>query len=704
MATFPLAVTVELLLAGVWTNITADVRQRDPIAITAGRPGEGSHAEPSRCNLTLNNASGDYSPRNPSGAHFGKLGRNTQLRVTVGATDTRFVGEVASWPQKWDTSGSDVWVPIEAAGVTRRLGQGASALKSTMYRALTTLTGSAAPVAYWPFEDDGDATVFASALPGAPAAIGAAGSDLASHTGFKASAPLPQLTAAGIAGNIPAYTHTGEHQTRFLLAVPSAGVAAETTIINVYTATSSASRWELRVKPDGAMILRALNPDDTELMTSGPVGFAVNGKLLRVSVELEQVGADVAWNMLTLEPGAATGLSFSGTLAGRSIGRARALGINGGGGLTGVAMGHVSVQSTITSLYDLGDELAAYVGEPAGLRINRLCAEEGVAFTSIGDIADTAGMGPQLPKTFLDLVREAADTDMGVLYDPAWILALAYRTRVSMYAQAPGLALDYATDDLSAIEPVDDDQATRNDITVKRDGGGTARAELTTGALSTAAPPNGVGRYDEEVTISVQRDEDLPDQASWRLHLATVDEARYPRLGINLASAAFTGDEALSDAARALDVGAKVTVANPPAWLPPETISLLAQGFTETITAHQWLIEINCAPESPWDVAVYDDAAGPGEARYSSDYSHLAGGGVTATSTSLSVGTPSGPLWSGADAPFDIYMGGERMTVTAVAGATATQTFTVIRSVNGVVKEHVGAPEVRLFKPAIYAL
>lgn len=706
MAVFPNP-SIELLLDGVWTDITDDVYTRDGIHITGGAPGEGAAAEASRCNLTINNRSGDYSPRNPTGAHFGVLGRNTQLRIAAGST-FRFVGEVSSWPQKWDPSEKDVWVPIEAAGVMRRLGQGAAALKSTLYRALTTL--ATPPVAYWPFEDGGDATEFASALPGAPAAIGAAGADLAAFTGFKASSPLPLLTKARIAGQIPGYAHTGEHQTRFLLAVPAAGVVpAEVVICNIYTVTNSASRWELSVKPDGALILRAFNPDGTELMSTGPVAFAVNGKLLRVSVELEQVGADVAWNLLTVEPGA-SGVSFSGTLTGRSIGRARAIGINGGADLDDVAIGHVSVQSTITSLFDLSLQLNAYIGEPAGTRIQRLCVEEGLSLSAIGALGNTARLGPQLPTTLLDLLREAADADMGILYEPRTTLGLAYRTRASLYAQAPDLALDYAAGHLSAIEPVDDDQATRNDVTVTREGGGSARAELTTGALSTAAPPDGVGRYDEEVSISVQRDEDLAEQASWRLRLGTVDEARYPRLGVNLASLPFLADAGLTADAEALDVGGKITVDNPPAWLPPEAVGQLVLGFTETISPpsgvpyrHPWTIDFNCAPASPWDVGVYDAASGAGEARYSSDGSTLAEV-VDTTETAIDVATPVGPLWGAADAPYDLYVGGERMTVTAVTGAASPQTFTVVRSVNGVVKTHAIGTEVRLFKPAIYAL
>ena len=70
--------------------------------------------------------------------------------------------------------------------------------------------------------------------------------------------------------------------------------------------------------------------------------------------------------------------------------------------------------------------------------------------------------------------------------------------------------------------------------------------------------------------------------------------------------------------------------------------------------------------------------------------------------TSLSVVTTLGPRWTTNpdDLPLDIDVAGERMRVTAISGTGTTQTFTVERSVNGVVKSHpVGVP-VQLADPS----
>ncbi|MGH2690625.1 MAG: hypothetical protein ACRDKW_17725, partial [Actinomycetota bacterium] len=77
----PLPVTVDLLVAGAWTDITEHVYTRDPVSIKRGRANEGARVEESSCSLTLNNTDGRYSPRNPSSPYFGLIGRNTPIRV-----------------------------------------------------------------------------------------------------------------------------------------------------------------------------------------------------------------------------------------------------------------------------------------------------------------------------------------------------------------------------------------------------------------------------------------------------------------------------------------------------------------------------------------------------------------------------------------------------------------------------------------------
>src|SRR6266567_7027967 len=91
---------VEVLLGSLgWTDISAYVRQRDPVTGTRGwlpSSSPSSLPPPSTASLTLRN-DGRFSPRNPSGPWYGLIGRNTQLRISVpagaGGRKYRFWGE-----------------------------------------------------------------------------------------------------------------------------------------------------------------------------------------------------------------------------------------------------------------------------------------------------------------------------------------------------------------------------------------------------------------------------------------------------------------------------------------------------------------------------------------------------------------------------------------------------------------------------------
>jgi hypothetical protein len=69
--------------------------------------------------------------------------------------------------------------------------------------------------------------------------------------------------------------------------------------------------------------------------------------------------------------------------------------------------------------------------------------------------------------------------------------------------------------------------------------------------------------------------------------------------------------------------------------------------------------------------------------------------------------TTVGPLWTtdAAEMPFDVDIGGERVTVTNIGAPSGSdQAVTVSRSVNGVVKAHDAGTPVRLWNPARYGL
>jgi hypothetical protein len=609
----------------------------------------------------------------------------------------RFYGEVSSWPVKWDSSGNDVYCQIEAAGVLRRIGQGDSPAKSTMYQALSTADSI---VDYWPLEDASASTQFASANGGYPMTwVGSP--TLATSTDFASSSALPSLNNAQLYGRVRAHSVTGQVQLRFLIYIPVAGTTNGAIISRLYT-TGTVKYWDLIYATGGILQMKGYDSTDTVVFDSGATAFAMDGKLARVSIGLTQNGGNVDHRIAVYEVGDTGVLTDTGAVTpatSQTVLRSSAVYFDYNGNMDDVVLGQVSLES-LTDTNDLYSEVNAYVGETASNRILRLAEDSDLNIRIIGHPDDSEPMGPQLPKTVMDLIREAETTDGGTLYELRDDLGLAYRQKFSLYNRDTTLTLDYDGDDLSSIEPVDDDQNTRNDVTVTKERGSSARAVLEEGPLSIQAPPDGVGRYDTSVAVNAETDVALNDHANWRLHLGTVDEARYPKIGLELARSNFSASE--RDTIMDMDIGDVLAVTDPPAWQPPDDIVQGTVGYTETLAQFQHDITFNCVPESPYEVGFYDDS----EARYSPAEPSTLNSGINSSATSLSVITAILPLWttSAGQMPFDILIGGERMTVTAISGVASPQTFTVTRSVNGVSKSHSAGAELELARPGIYAL
>jgi hypothetical protein len=81
-----LALKVELLLNGTWTDVSNLVYQRDGLVIHRGRPDESSTMTVSTLALTFNNRNGNFSPKNTAGLYYPYIGRNTQIRLSVNTT------------------------------------------------------------------------------------------------------------------------------------------------------------------------------------------------------------------------------------------------------------------------------------------------------------------------------------------------------------------------------------------------------------------------------------------------------------------------------------------------------------------------------------------------------------------------------------------------------------------------------------------
>jgi hypothetical protein len=607
------------------------------------------------------------------GVRSGVAGTNTNTLPIVFSYDDfevrvpRFAGEVTSFPPRWDTSGNDAYAPIQANGILRRLSQGSPTLKSTMYRAVTTLSPPAR--AYWPAEDANGATSVASAL-GGPAMVVNGSPTWATNNDFVASDSLPELNQSAWFGDVPSYTATGTIQLRFLLKIPAAG-ATNDTIIARMGVTGTATLWELVYYSGGSLGLKAYDVSGTNILTAGPIGFTIDGELHRISVELDQNGSDVDYRISTLEVGNTVGGTSAGTLVGYVIYQCLQVQINPQGVLDDVVVGHVSLQSEITSLFDLSDELKGYAGETAGNRLQRLCTEEGIPLYYTGDLDETALMGAQSIAKLRDLLNECARADLGTLHEARGTIGLHYRTRQHLYNQAAVATLDYSNNELAPpFEPTDDDQLTRNDVTASRTRGSSARAILETGRMSVLDPEDGgVGRYDATVTVNVSSDAQLFDVAGWLMHLGTVDEFRYPQINVDFANARVAADATLPSALLDLDIDDRLVVQNATAANIYGDISQLARGYRELLNPFTHKLVLHCSPESPYQVLVLDDA----QCKLDSTDSTLASA-ATSADTRLFVAVAGSTKWTTAagQMPIPITIGGEDISVTAISALSPT--------------------------------
>lgn len=628
-------------------------------------------------------------------------GRTWTLNGDIDLThyDMRFVGEVTAWPQRWDTTGTDVYTTITASGALRRLLQG-SLIGSTLYRGTIR---DPDVVAYWPMEDGTNSNVFGSAFPGARDIGISTTTNPASDSTFACSDPLPTIGSSALRAVVLSYPGNGQISVQFLLHVPEA-LAGDSILATILTG-GTAPRWDVLygTGSGGTLALRAIDADGATIATYGPSGFDVNGNPMLLKVRLSQDGADIDTVLTTYTVGDTAQVAISNTLSTRTINRVTSVTLNPSASADheGVTIGHLAVTQTTDALYEEIDQVNAWSGELATDRIKRLCEEESVAFCPVGarGDGDSVTLGPQLSDSLINLLRQAANADLGILFEGREFLELRYRPAHALYSQEPDITLDYELHQMQSLEPVEDDQLTRNDVTVSRIGGGSARAEVTAGPLSTDIPPAGVGRYDSSVSVSLENDSTLADQASFRVHLGTVDEARYPRLALALESAHLEDDRVT---VHRLDLGDRLSVTGPPAWLAQQDITQLIQGYTETMNAFHHGFVLNLSPASPWDIGVYDDFYA-GDRYGNGDCTTTEALDTTETGVDVTTGGDGAP-WSTTADGFDIMVGGEQMTVTSVSGTGAAQTLTVTRSVNGVVKSHVSGVAVELFPLSYYGL
>lgn len=652
------------LAAGTEPTDTVDVAVTDDTAFTAGAVGVRCLAATGNTNTTPVVSVRDFA-------------------VIV----DRFVGDVPEWSPRWDKSAVDQRVTIQAAGILRRLQQGAAPLKSSSFRYILANN----PTAYFPLEEGTDAQQAASAVQGQP------NMSLSGSLGFGsglAGKGQPQLmTMASFGGTLTANV-TGVSSTHWTLeAAYNAPVAASGTarkFMSWFT-TGTFSRWDIEINTSGTAELYVTSGGVRTLRADwGPIdGFS---SLDLIAVEAQQNGGNV--DITTWLGG---GFDMDNASVAGTLGAITQVIINpfAQNLSDGITLGHVAIYSDASVDSDTITAVEGFDGDGTHSRVERLCTEENIPLESVFGAAQF--MGPQGTKTLLEMLREAEAAEQGLLFESG--AGLVFRRLPELYNRPEGLTLDRLEGHLAEPpEPTDDDQRLRNDVKVSRPTGSFARYESEDPYYSPSSA-TGPGRYDEERTLNLSFDSVLQQHAEWLVWLGTQDDLRWPHIVFNLAARPENIDTWLRTR-----IADRLTVLNPPPGVPPSTLELAIEGYTEVIGETVWTVTLNCSPMRPYEISVIegDGSYEQPVMRVDSDTSTLATG-VDSDDTSLSVAS-SGVIWTTTDEPFDIDIGGEQITVTTVTGASSPQTFTVTRSVNGITKSHLSGAAITLWRPPVLGM
>lgn len=601
------------------------------------------------------------------------------------AQSVEFIGTVIQWPVRWDKSSRNCWAPIQAAGILRRLQQGTGTLPSALTRQLPAY----APTGYWALEDGPAATSFANLVVGGRPALGVKVSPATDST-LPGATVSPTLTDAagrisGVAPKVVGGTGFSAMYFTKLSALPSVK-----TVVATFTGSGRVVRWVHSVDAtlsyvDGYDSTSTLVTSATNLLTP-----LVLTDWLAWQLETEVVGANTNWALWAHQVGLTNYSAQTGTYVSSVVSTVTAWTL-GGTDLNGCAFAHVWLgPNTLPFVADSFSLVSSgYAGETASDRIARLCLEEGIPVAV--EAGTSEALGPQRQSDILDALQSAADADLGILYERG--SGLGYRPRSARYEQSVLLPLSVASKHIDeAPEPINDDQRIRNDWTVSRDGGSSAR-------VYDQDHIDAEGRYPDSTTINVFDDDVLIHHAGWRVFLGTLPELRWPAITLK-----FTRAPALLPAWRSKGYGPRMTVTTGLAQVAGSDPDVIIEGWTQTITPDAWTATLNCSPARPWDSPTLDDP----DLRLDTDGCELAED-LDTTETAVDVLTTSGPVWAPTsilpgEVPFPVVVGGEVMTVTNVSGTGTSQTLTVTRSVNGIVKSHTTGAPIALARPAYLAL
>lgn len=721
-----------------WTDVTNLGGDSDAsrilvqdITITRGRSDEASETDPAQVTFELDNGDGYLTPDDERSPLWPNIVTGTPVRITVEGSP-RFVGQVGSWSMQWPygdnaaNADPDVGehptesrVLVEAAGILRRLGQGAAIPFSSMRRAFARrarpiLESGNDTVSYYPLEHNSarspsDGTSYFRFMPttsgrarlqrpvitdqvDSPATLGALelppAGDFAPEGPFSARAPLTSqpgqpwsATAHIVTG---AWNDTDEMDVFFAVTSASSEVTISNGVLvygRIYVDTNYVEVGYRRIV-DGSTVVNVSNdvqlPSDVTFTSGRLLTITMNAAgtqarlwvdgTFRVAVSFAAHADNTSVGQVLCEKMDFTGFDADQFYGGKPAWYSHVLFVSGPDATW-------ETNATFRSILTAGAN--AHVGEPAAARFARLCEEDWTQVTTIGT---GVPMGPQRPMRLTDLLKEVATTDLGVITESRDTLGLEYTAGDARYDRFPAaLELDASADEVTnPLVPVSDDLNLRNDVTI------TTPSEDIEGATVESRPSIELsGRYRDGYEVNPANAGHPAQVAASEVYRGTWPGVRYREVSVDLAASP-------SKIPEWVDVveGEWLTLSGLPVQHPEGMVALVMEGLSETFSPTSWKVSVNCTPAGPWIAGTLanDPPLPPPDydARLDTEACELVAA-IDEDDTTFDVETTAGPPWVNStdhpdEFPLLIEVAGEVMTVTAATPmSSGVQTFTVTR-------------------------
>jgi hypothetical protein len=678
-----------------WTDITNYVAQDPGVSWQYGRMSEASDTQPASGSMLLFNddssfSLGGISPNWPNV----KQGVPVRVRIDPDGTGFRiaFQGNIASFTPGWDTTGDIATVQIELAGTLQRLTQGDGKAPRSAPLRYITVQADPQPDVYYPLNEGpladrglpvvgtGEALVDLTWLSANPSAdvrtFGAGrlapwlqeGVSLSNNVALRSTVP-------GTTGEVLV-----DWTLDFLVNFPGNNPGALPAAVEVfagYNSIGAALYHRVWFYPLARTI--SIRSVQTGLDFFTPAAalseHIYDGDVHHIHYHVFQDGSDTRTEL------SIDGINFAGS--------------TNGIGITLTRPPYFTFYQSDTDDVYFGHAAFFTNGQPSALevsrqylgnrnntplyRIEQIGQVDDIPIEILGDTTTGAEvhsiMGPQPTEDAVSLLRECEVADQGILIDGLGP-GLIYVAREVIENGEEVLAIDVAAYELDpGISPVHNDERLLNKMTARRTLGGEYTYEDTDGPRGTAA----VGVYDDGMDVNISAGSRIEDFASWAVHLGTSEGYRYPSVSVNLSAVPHLASAILS-----LRPGTRLNLTGVGQVLrghSEDDVSLLVEGISMSVSTFMWIVTFQCSRFDLWRIIVLAETSGDMSDNLcylDTDGSHLQDG-VAEGATSLTVVTPSGPLWStdADDVPFDVSVGGTQVTVTSVAGASSPQTFTV---------------------------